>query len=73
MFNLHDYVMKTLKGMVGNYPEFQVREYALNWYSKGVLTEADLAEVESWYAPEPEPEEVEPVENPDILPDAVAE
>jgi hypothetical protein len=40
--------MKTLKGMIGNYPDFQVMEYALNWYSKGKLTEEDLATVEGW-------------------------
>ena len=38
--------MKTLNGMVGNYPDFQVREYATNWYSKGVLTEDNLAEID---------------------------
>ena len=61
MFNIHDYIMKTLRGMVGNYPDFQIMEYALNWYEKGKLTEADLAEVESWFEPVTEPEE-EPAE-----------
>ena len=49
MFSLHDFVMKTLKGMNNEYPEFQVREYALNWYSKGVLKDEDLSEIEEWY------------------------
>ena len=64
MFVIHDYIMKMLKGMVGNYPDWQIMEYALNWYSKGKLTEEDLAEVEAWFAPVEEPsEEVEePVE-----------
>ena len=52
MFNLHEFILNTLKGMVGNYPQWQVQEYALNWYSKGKLTEVDLAMVESWYAVE---------------------
>ncbi|MGN0461538.1 MAG: hypothetical protein ACI4HZ_03765 [Ruminococcus sp.] len=52
LFNLHDFILNTLKGMVGNYPQWQVQEYALNWYSKGKLTEADLATVESWYTAE---------------------
>ena len=43
MFNINEFLMKTLKGMIGNYPDFQVREYALNWYAKGKLTEDDLA------------------------------
>lgn len=57
MFDLNKFVMETLWGMVGNYPEFQVREYALNWYGKGKLTEEDLATVEGWFAPEELPEE----------------
>lgn len=47
MFNLNNFIMKTLKGMIGNYPDFQVMEYALNWYSKGKLIEEDLGEVET--------------------------
>ena len=58
MFSLHDFIMKTLKGMVGQYPDFQVMEFALNWYAKGKLTEDDLAEVEEWFEPE------DPVEEP---------
>ena len=49
MFVIHDYIMKMLHGMVGNYPDWQIMEYALNWYSKGKLTEEDLAEVEGWF------------------------
>jgi hypothetical protein len=37
--------------MVSHYPDFQVREYALNWYGKGKLTEEDLATVEDWLNP----------------------
>lgn len=51
MFKIKDFVMKTLKGMIGNYPDFQVREYALNWYAKGVLTEEDLATIEDILCP----------------------
>lgn len=47
MFSLSIFIMNTLKGMIGKYPDFQVREYALNWYSKGKLTEMDLAEVDA--------------------------
>lgn len=48
MFNIRDFIMDTLKGMIGNYPDFQIREYALNWYAKGKLTEDDLSELESY-------------------------
>ena len=46
MFDLNAFIMKTIKGMIGAYPDFQVREYSANWYSKGVLTEENLAEVD---------------------------
>jgi hypothetical protein len=46
MFSLNGFIMKTIKGMIGAYPDFQVREYASNWYSKGVLTEDNLAEID---------------------------
>lgn len=55
VFSLHDFVMKTLKGMSEQYSEFQVREYALNWYSRGVLEDEDMVEIENWYLNE-EPE-----------------
>lgn len=47
MFSITEFIMKTLNGMIGRYPDFQVREYALNWYSKGKLTEEHLLEVET--------------------------
>lgn len=53
-FSIHAFIMETIHGMVGRYPDFQVREYALNWYGKGKLAEEDLAAVESWLKPEPE-------------------
>ena len=59
MFVLRDFIMETLKGMKGNYPDFQIREYALNWYEKGKLTEEDLAEIEALINP-PEPVEGQP-------------
>ncbi len=63
MFSIHDFIMQTLHGMAGNYPDFQVREYALNWYGKGKITEADLATVEEWLTPaEPVEENVQEAE-----------
>jgi hypothetical protein len=53
--------METLKGMKGNYPDFQIREYALNWYAKGKLTEEDLAELEAYLNPVVVEEEVEEI------------
>lgn len=46
VFSLKDFLMKTIIGMIGNYPDFQVREYGLKWLGKG-LTEDDLAEIDA--------------------------
>ena len=51
MFSLHDFVFKTLEEMKVSLPEFQVRQFALEWFSKGVLESNDLELIESWYAP----------------------
>ncbi|MBR2365902.1 MAG: hypothetical protein IKM36_06250 [Oscillospiraceae bacterium] len=50
MFNMHDFVIKTIIGMVGKEPEYKVRQYALGWLEKDVLTEEDLAVVETRFA-----------------------
>lgn len=50
MFNLHDFVIKTLSTMRNRLDEYQVRAYALSWYSKSVLTDEDLATIDSWYS-----------------------
>lgn len=52
MFSLHDFVFKTLETMKNRLDEYQVRAYALSWYSKSVLTDDDLATIESWYSVE---------------------
>ncbi len=62
MFKIKEFVMKTLKGMIGNYPDFQGREYALNWYAKGILTEEDLATIENILCPSEEVENEKVVE-----------
>lgn len=45
MFDEREFIMKVIKGMVGNYPDFQVGEYALDWYKNKKLTKDDLAEI----------------------------
>ena len=47
MFSLRDFVMKTIKGMIGNEPDYKVRKYALGWYAEEVITEADMIEIET--------------------------
>lgn len=59
MFNLHDFVMNTLHGMVGHEPDYKVRQYALGWYDKAQLTAEDMAAIEeSIEAQYVQPEEV---------------
>lgn len=50
MFNLHDFVIRTLSTMKSRLDEYQVRAYALTWYGKSVLTDEDLATIDSWYS-----------------------
>lgn len=47
MFNLHDFVMDTLMGMVGHEPDYKVRQYALGWYDKAQLTLEDMAKLDA--------------------------
>lgn len=49
MFNLHDFVLRTLSTMRNRLDEYQVRAYALSWYSKSVLTDDDMLTIDSWY------------------------
>ena len=52
MFNLHDFVIRTLSTMKNRLDEYQVRAYALSWYSKSVLTDEDMLTIDGWYAVE---------------------
>ena len=47
MFKLNDYIMKLIKEMIGKEADYKVRELALGWFSKGVLAETDLAEIDT--------------------------
>lgn len=64
---LRNFIMDTILGMIEkNVAEWQVRQYALGWYSKGLLTETDLAVIEEKYTVKEEPveEEVQATEEP---------
>lgn len=45
MFNLKEFVKTGLLDAVGKMPEYWVKMQALGWMEKGVLDEADLAEI----------------------------
>jgi hypothetical protein len=47
MFDLRDFVMSTLLGMVGREPDYKVRQYALSWYDKAQLTGEDMDALET--------------------------
>ena len=59
MFNLHEFVLRTLSTMKNRLDEYQVRAYALSWYSKSVLTDEDMLTIDSWYSTETEEEQTE--------------
>lgn len=62
-FDLKTFVMKTLSSMKeAGEDEYKVMQYALKYYEKNVLTEKDLAEVESWFDTEEDAEGEEPME-----------
>ena len=46
MFILREYLKKLLKEMIGNEPDYKVRELALGWYTKGELNQKDLANID---------------------------
>lgn len=69
-FILKAFVMKTLTSMKeAGEDEYKVMQYALKYYEKNVLTEEDLAEVESWFGTEEDEESAEDTEsNSEVIP-----
>lgn len=47
MFSLREFVKKGLLDAVGKMADYQVILNAAGWFEKGVLLEADLAEIQS--------------------------
>lgn len=45
MFSLKDFIKKGLLNAVGNMADYQVILNSVGWMEKGVLDEADLAEI----------------------------
>ena len=45
MFSLKDFIKKGLLNAVGKMADYQVILNAVGWHEKGVLDEADLAEI----------------------------
>ena len=47
MFSLSEFIKKGLLSAVGKMADYQVILNATGWYEKGVLTEDDLAEIDT--------------------------
>lgn len=56
--------MRTLEGMYkSSENEFEVRKFALKWYTKDVLNDEDLVTIDGWYSAEKDEETEEDTEN----------
>lgn len=47
MFNLREFILRGLTAAVGKMADYQIILNAAGWLEKGVLTEADLAAVQT--------------------------
>lgn len=47
MFSLKDFIKKGLLNAIGKMADYQIILNALGWFEKGVLTEEDLAEIQT--------------------------
>ena len=47
MFTLKEFIKKGLIEAVGNMPDYKIRLSAAGWLEQGVLTEADLIDVDA--------------------------
>ena len=47
MFSLHDFIMQGLMDAIGKMADYQVILNATGWFEKGVLTEQDLAKIQT--------------------------
>lgn len=47
MFNLNNFIKKGLMDAIGKMADYQIILNAAGWHEKGVLTESDLAELQT--------------------------
>ena len=59
MFNLRDFIVKGFFSAIGEMADYQIILTALGWFEKGVLTEEDLADIESAIEAQYEEESIE--------------
>lgn len=46
-FELREFLKKGFLGAIGNKPDYKIRLDASEWFKLGILTEDDLAEIET--------------------------
>ena len=47
MFNLRNFIKSGFILAIGNKPDYEIKLKSADWFAKGVLTEEDLAEIET--------------------------
>jgi hypothetical protein len=57
-FSLRNFVMDGLRGAIGRMPDYKLRLSAVGWHEKGVLSEGDLAEIETLLAEKNAPKDL---------------
>lgn len=62
MFNMHDFILEGLLDAVGKMADYQVILNSAGWQQKGVLTEDDLALIQTKLDEKNAPPVEEPVE-----------
>jgi len=61
-FTIHDFLLDTVKGLIGHRPDFSIREMTAGWYSKGVFAVQDVAEIDNLIMDQYNDTELPPVE-----------
>lgn len=47
MFSLREFIKGGFLQAIGNKPDYEIKLKSADWFAKGVLTEEDLAEIET--------------------------
>lgn len=47
MFSLQNFIKDGFLKAIGNKPDYEIKLKSADWFAKGVLTEDDLAEIET--------------------------
>lgn len=47
MFSLSNFIKDGFLKAIGNKPDYEIKLKSADWFAKGVLTEEDLAEIET--------------------------